>query len=486
MDKLALGRQFSWALAGRVGATALTLAALVLLSRLLGPAEFGRLALAQAAVITVDSVLFYWLVASITRLSPEQGRDLPAFRGAILIGYALSGMAATGVAVAGIAIGAQLGLDRMAPLGFATLAAVFGEALFARGLEHLRAFSRSGPYAFSLFLRGLLTLGLAVAGLLAFGFRAEAALVGHAAGCLAAAAVTEAGWPATIRIEASWRRHIAAIWRYGYPLSLSVIFRMLIQRLDRFVIGGVLGAEAAGLYALAFDFARRALALPLLVVSVVTYPAMVQAWSRDDAAETFALARLNWFGLLAIGLPGACGLGLVAGDSLRLLFGPEYVVGPGSTIAAVAAFCMLIEAIRLHHLDVSFMLRQDNRAQILINGVGCLGNAVACLTLIPVYGTLGAAVIALVTLAMLAVLSSVLGRSDLAMPTPLSPVLGIVLSCAIMAASVWLLGDADNLPELLVRLAVGAIVFFGAMIGFDLAQCRQMLGQVFRSRADPE
>jgi len=485
MSEIGLGRQFGWAASGRIGATLLNLAALVVFSRYLGPAEFGRFALGQAAAITGYSVIFYWLVSSITRLSVEQGSRLATFRGAVLLGYFAGGLtlAAAGVLAAGLL--QHFDIPDVGQLVPCAVAAAVCEGLYMRSLEHLRAFGRADGYAGLLLLRAMGALVLALLGFHYSELSAEIALSSYAIACLVAAAAGEG----LIRERIAFRVHcltqLREIWNFGYPLSVALIFRVAIQRLDRFLIAGFLGTEAAGLYALAFEFANRALGIPLMIINIVTYPAMVRSWTAGDMERTHALAWTNWVGLLLIGLPSAVGLALVSQDAIFVLFGPQFATGTATIVAAIAGLCMLGEAIKIYHLDLALMLGGDTRDQIGITAAGFLFNAVGCLVLIPYFGIVAAALVALGTVVLLALLSRWRGRRALILPLSIAPVGRITLSCGLMAAAVMALGPAPEALPLATNIAVGILVFSVSAFAFNAGDARHLILELFRRQRTP-
>jgi len=210
----------------------------------------------------------------------------------------------------------------------------------------------------------------------------------------------------------------------------------------------------------------------LMVINVVTYPAMTQAWSKEDAAETTRLAELNWLGMLMIGLPSAIGLIVIAPDALAILFGAEFATEPAPLIASIAVFTMLVEAIKLYHLDIAFMLRRDNRDQIIITGWGFLVNVAGCALFIPVFGSVAAACIALATGLFLAVLAWHRGQRFREMPMPVSPLFGIFIGCGLMGATLLGMGRSGDILDLALRVVVAALIFGGTVYTLDVGKCR--------------
>jgi O-antigen/teichoic acid export membrane protein len=184
--------------------------------------------------------------------------------------------------------------------------------------------------------------------------------------------------------------------------------------------------------------------------------------------------------MLMIGLPSAIGLIVIAPDALAILFGAEFATEPAPLIASIAVFTMLVEAIKLYHLDIAFMLRRDNRDQIVITGLGFLVNVTGCALFIPLFGSVAAACVALATGILLAVLARHRGQHFHDMPMPLSPLFGISVGCGLMAAMLWGMGRSADILDLALRVFVAALIFGGAVYVLNVGKCRTIFRQFTR------
>ena len=94
--------------------------------------------------------------------------------------------------------------------------------------------------------------------------------------------------------------------------------------------------------------------------------------------------------LLSLGLSGVACIWVIAPNVLQTLFGVDYNVGAAPTIMILASVCMLFEALKLHHFDVPFLLKNNTFFQIPINAGGALLNLALLFIFIPYYGLVGA------------------------------------------------------------------------------------------------
>ncbi len=444
-----------WSVGGRGGAAIVNLAALAIYSRLLGPAEFGIFALVQAAAIVLHNGLFHWLEASILRFVPASrsgGSDpVPA----LARGYALAVISLVALALLSPFVPGMTAITIVGPMLLMTL----GEAAANGASEYHRAAGRLRSYAVLVLLRAILATGGGAIYLLLHGPMAHYAILGHAGGCLAVGLIGMV-WRRpriTTRRPALALRDIAG---YGWPLSASLVARLAAQRLDRFIVAWLLGLEAAGIYALAFDFARRAIGVPLAMVNLATYPRMAAAADRDDSAEISRLARLNWRALSLAGLPLAAGLAAISPVLLPVLFGAAFGGKDAIAVATLAAAAILLEAARVQHFDLAFMLRRETTPLFVISLATLATAAAGCIALAPAFGLPGAASAALLAAMIALALSITLGRRRLVMDAEMPRTFSIGIGALLMGAAVAALGTMlDGLPGALLGIGTGVAVF---------------------------
>ncbi|MEQ9329137.1 MAG: lipopolysaccharide biosynthesis protein [Rhodospirillales bacterium] len=451
----------AWSVAGRGGAAIVNLAALAIYSRLLGPAEFGIFALVQASAIILHNGLFHWLEAAILRFVPASRSGGPDPMPALGRGYALAVVSLVALALLSPFVSGISAITIVGPMLLMTL----GEAASNGAAEFHRAAGRLRSYAVLVLLRATLSAGGGAILLLLHGQAAHHAVLGHAGGCLAVGLIGMM-WRRprlTARRPALALRDIAG---YGWPLSASLVARLAAQRLDRFIVAWLLGLEAAGIYALAFDFVRRAIGVPLAMVNLATYPRMSAAADRGDEAEITRLARLNWRGLALAGLPLAAGLAAISPVLLPVLFGAAFGGNDATAVAALAAAAILLEAARVQHFDLAFMLRRETLPLLAISLVTLAAAAAGCIALAPAFGLPGAATAALLAATIALALSIVLGRRRLVMDAEMSRTVSIGIGALLMGCAVAALGSMlDGLPGALLGIGAGvAIVTIYAIV----------------------
>ncbi len=455
-----------WSAGGRGLSAVANLAALIIYARLLGPEMFGLFALCQAAAVILHNGLFHWLESSILRFLPTAASGRGDLQRSLFFGYLISFTLLAGfLAVRLLDLKNGLLPAWVAGLILPAILMAAGEAIAAGTAEAQRATGGVRRFAGLVLLRSLGALVLATVSIQEFGPTVTAAVYGHAAGCLIAGFVGLLIWPDTRKSPEAGESlpaidGLREICRYGAPLSVSLLARLATQRVDRFVIAALLGVEAVGIYAVAYDLARRSIGVPLSLVNLVTYPRMAAAYDRGDKATVLELGRRNWLGLVLVGVPLAYGLMIVSFSAIPLIFGREFVGDVTVNIVALAALAILIEAIRSQHFDISLMLVRRTGELAVISLLTLVMAIVSVWFLTGWLGLSGAAAATCLTALMALALSVAVGWRELPMPVDGAQLLSVIILSAMMALGVAVFSlFVSGWFGLLGQIGVGAILF---------------------------
>lgn len=353
--------------------------------------------------------------------------------------------------------------------------AIIAEALVTAIIEFQIALSKMEKLAFLMILRAILSLGLAVGFSRLIEATPQVILFGHATGCLIAffigLIISKFGLPR----YTNFKQEVKIMFDFGSPLSISVVFRILIQSMDRFVINVFLGEEAVGIYTIAFDFARRILGVAFLVVNLVLYPLMLRCVKSDDKNEMNKLILLNWIGLCAIGFSGVSGLFAVAPNALETMFGVVYVQDGAILIMGIASLCMFLESIKSLHFDLAFMLTEHTVLQIPINGACFIINLILLFVLVPKFGIIGAASAALITFICLLFGSWLIGRRFMRIPIEHVDTAKLLIVSLLMGTCVFFVPITIGALGLLIQVISGVAIFIIGVLLLNIRDCRQYI-----------
>jgi O-antigen/teichoic acid export membrane protein len=303
------------------GASAIRLtlqfALLPLLARLVGPAEYGLVALAMPFILLANVLADGGMGYALGRLR-EASRELESTVFWLTAGIG-AGLA-LGCCAAAVPMGAILHQPRL-PLLIAALSPILlMNALTAVSNGRI---IREGRFA--VFAAGdLISTGAGAA------TAVIAALHGWGGWSLVAqqlvlwtAKVIWVTWSGGAALGFHWRLAEArSLMAFGFSTIGAILADFISRNLDSLIVGGVLGVSSLGFYAMAYQIVR----VPDMLISGPLYLYIYTAMSRtvgDDRASTdLALAALR-LGSAALA-PLFCGLALVADLAVPLVLGERW------------------------------------------------------------------------------------------------------------------------------------------------------------------
>jgi O-antigen/teichoic acid export membrane protein len=411
----------SWSLlsGGQVLSSLISLATMVLVSRSLGDAEFGRLYLAWTLTLIVGVVVDLGLSQVVARaVARSPALSAPYLRrAAILLG-------SLGVCLYVALVGATN------VLGFAPeiqwLALILGVRMIAEAYAQLlsaffQAHERMLVPSLARVVGSAVTFALVVL-MLARGDGPGAVAIAMVVGAavrvvLQAVAVRGlSGFKMPASPPPAWR----ALIREGLPFMGSGALAMLNFRIDVVILGMMVNEETIGWYGAASRAVDAFNFIPL-VLTAATFPVLSRLWVAARA-DFDATARNTLALLLIITIPLAVTLLTLADGIVDFLFTlKSYAPAvPIVQIDAVNLMLMFVDTL----LACVLMAVGRERAWIAIIGAACLINSALDWTLIPVAdqayqnGGIGAALAKLVTevfvlvVALRAIPTGVFGRES--------------------------------------------------------------------------
>ena len=258
----------------------------------------------------------------------------------------------------------------------------------------------------------------------------------------------------THRPRIDWLRGLGVLCAAGFLIA-SRLFRTLIFSFDVLLLGFLLTQQDVGLYT-----APYRVVFLLLAISAAIYTAYLPAYTRAAALKDGLLSGLLNRSLelaAAVGIPLAVGGMILAEPLLTLLFGPAYVGGAG-------AFRWLLLSVALIFLhggarNVLIALGRT-RTDLTLVAAAAVVNVALNLLFIPRYGIEGAALVTVLSeaLILVGILWAVRRHG---VHVKLSRLVRPLLSAAIMAAV--LLYAAPGLP-LGLKLVLGCATYLASLL----------------------
>lgn len=319
---------WSYALtAGRVGTTTLVTFGL---AKLLGPAEFGIIAMAVLILGLAQLLLQQGLVSAIVQREELTDDHLDAaFFTLVLSGLGIGGlMAAVSPLWALVNREPQLTTVclALAPLVPVQALSVVPEAVLRRGLQFRAIAIRT---LVSAVVAGAVGIALAVAGAGVWALVAQQVLTGVVGGVIL---WSVCGWRPRWRV----RGRIGAIrdlWRFSAHSANAGLALFLGGKADQLITGVFFGPVAVGIYRLALRLPEMLVDVAVRSLQQVALPALSRL-QDDRAAFAARLAELQHLGAVA-GLPL---LGILAGSAQPLVafLGPQWA----GTDVALQLLCL--------------------------------------------------------------------------------------------------------------------------------------------------
>lgn len=461
--------------------TAGNLAATAIAARLLGPGRMGVFGLLAFVQVVFGVLAAGGWGAAATRFVSQLAAD-PTLAGAPLrrsLGQALRN--STLLLAAGMAVAGALRLWPVGPFT-ARQAAVLALGLVPFALSTVLTCASQAIGRFDRVMKAGCACAIVLVGgtfeilHLGLGITALLALNGMAWGLQAAIlAFPLRGW---IRARPAPRgaRALEPMNAYARAcLVMSLLDSVVWQRSEVFFLGMWATHAAIAQYVLAYGLATTAMkAVPGALVPLLV-PAMAGAADREALARTFEKA--TW-AMAILAVPTAVGIGLVAPEVVRLLYGPAYAPASGflSALAAVGGAVMV-----LGYPASSVLYSTDGERAIAQVGLAVAAlNVLLDLALIAPLGAWGAVIangtaqLASLGPGLYLALLRIPGRIDLRhLAVPLA-------ASALMALPVLALGRLPGFWGLALGIPAGVLTYGAALVGLGglpIREARALLGR---------
>jgi lipopolysaccharide exporter len=333
---------FFWAYGSFFGNRLLTFAATLVLARLLVPSEFGIVAFVLAVISYVENVADLGLGSALVQRpdADEPATIATAFWAGLLVALAL-----TAACFFAAPLVAQLGPSGGVTAMFRVLSLQFVIAALANPQElllhrHLQFRRVAVPVWAGAFVKAAISVVLAVAG-----FGAWSLVWGQLAGTAATTVVLwfMSPWRPQVMVIGSRLREML---KYGSGVAVVGVIGEAVVDADYIIVGARLGAEALGLYLLAFRIPELVIASGFRVANTVFFPFYSRLRERGDSVGDDEL-RHGYVRTLRLGalvaLPAGLTMAALAKPIVLTLYGEEWraSVAPLAFIAIWASMSAL-------------------------------------------------------------------------------------------------------------------------------------------------
>jgi len=271
------------------------------------------------------------------------------------------------------------------------------------------------------------------------------------------------------------RTRIRPLVKIGLPLGIAGVLVISYARIDQVIVFAVAGSAEAGLYGAVYNMLDQSHFVPISILTTLA-PVLAAAWPADPE-RLMRTARLT-AELLAIASFGALAFATAAAEPIiRLIFGAEFVSAAPALPVLGLAFVLICFGYLNGNLLVTLGMQQRLlRISLIALVVNLIGNAI----LVPAVGYMGAAVMTVVTEAVVLVMATreVRRRLDLPAPRPgriAHTALAAVLLCALLGLMRF---AGAPLPALIAAACVCYPALLFALRAFGMDDLRTVLRRV--------
>jgi len=453
----------------------INLIAIAVYTRLLTPDDFGKYALTIALSSLLSSVLFQWLTMGILRFLPGNNSSRDSIVSTVIFSFIII-----------VVITAILGgfLYMILPPSFYKSSIPLCLILFWL----LGLFEMTMQIVTSSFLPvryGVLSILKAVMSLLTGvlfiqkGYGANGPIFGIIIGITLATMFTRREWEG-IAIKKVARTRIRQFLTYGLPLTATFALSFIVSTSDRFLLNWYLGSSAAGLYAAGYDLAQQTLGMLMVIVSIASYPLVVQALELHGLSAAHGELRKQLAMLLAIAVPAAAGLAVCSRNIGEVFLG-EAFRDSATIIIPWIALTTIISGLKAYYLDLSFQLGHHTIGQVHVMLACALSNIAINLILIPFLGIKGALIGSTAAYSIGFLFSLAYGRRVFTLPAPSIDSLKVLFATGIMVASLISIVHLRGKVALAIQLLTGVTIYSSCCIVFDVLGLRKKAIKMFKT-----
>ena len=351
-------------------------------TKLLTTTEYGMLALMLLTVEVVRAVAAQWINSSILRLLPSKKEEEYEHFAAIATSIIFC---CTLPAVALVILGLYL-TDLLTFYTFIVTFLLFlTKAFYLFYLELARVMERLNQYRMAVLTQSIMSI-VFTGGLLFFYPDTLSALCALFLSYIAAGSIVFK--PLKFSISKLRTADAQAIFSYGLPLMASGLVAAISSRLDRYFIADNLNLAQTGIYAAISNILLGIGALIFMVVALPSYPELTK--KINNKAELYK-AHGEYLTLLClIALPALVGFCLLAEPIMQLLLSEEYL-SQGSIIIYILCAGVFVVNLKAHYIDHGLQFSLNTKYLPKISVLSLVVNLTLLITLIPLYGLIGAA-----------------------------------------------------------------------------------------------
>ncbi|HLH13057.1 MAG TPA: lipopolysaccharide biosynthesis protein [Methylovirgula sp.] len=446
----------------------------LLVAKFLGPAEYGRFALAFAVAIAVQVAFFDWLRLGATRFYSERVRtEDPALRATldtafVVITFAMA-ISACLLLLSGVRFTLSNGLIAL------SLVAAVSNGMFDYNTALVRARFHNRLYLRLIIVKNALALFLTGGGAFFFG-SAKMALVGSIIS-LSGSIITAR---ASLHDDGTAPHHanlaiVKGILRYSLPIVAANLLYLAIPLANRSIVAIVYGFSETGQFSLAYDIGSKAVQAIASTLDVVLFQIAVALHERDGPTKARAQVANNMAIVIAIVLPTCTGIWLIL-PSIEHVIVPVAYRGPFAHLLTLMMAGLFSQAIIQFGINPIFQIAKRTAPLVGAAVVACFVDVVLIYLLPKTSDASGLAIAQTgAYIGALCVLIAIASLAKPQWPRPRDIVLAALGTGAMTVALLPLREHDPGLVTLAEQVIAGTLIYGGFVAAFDVANMRAIM-----------
>ncbi len=449
----------------------------LMVAKFLGPAEFGRYALAQSIGIVFNTVFIDWLRHSVTRFYKGDDEKSASVRATLELTLGMSCILICLVSGIGILAGVDFNLG----LSLALIAPLIGitNGLFDFTTAMLRAEFRNKPYGQAIIVKNMLSVVLIIGGAYFY----QSSVMALAGLCLSILVSIASIWkyiryPVPSITQASFK-YLRMFAYYALPIMFANVLIQAIPLFNRTLISQKIGFDATGQYSLAYDLGTRIMAgigsaidILLLQLAIKADHDFGQKAAKEQVSRNLGL-------VIAVMLPLCLGLWLVL-PSFAAVFVPHSFRGDFLILFEALLPGFFAYALLFFGLHQVFFLSKKTWPLVVASGLALSMNIMCIIVFNPQ------------TLVLIAQIQSfAMGMAFLAgcififNMFPVTPSLkdtgAVCLASSLMAGStIFMRSWTPGVATLMLTAAVGGFIYMLVLYALDMAGLRTRINSLIK------
>lgn len=452
----------------------ISLLSVYIYSRLVSPSAYGDFSYVMAIIALFNVVGYQWIKLSVLRfcngfLSSNQKNS---FLYTVLISHIVVSIVMIALFLLYIFIKRDSSAVYLIGLGCAILIV---QALYEIFLEITRSMLKPVSYGITLITKSVITLILSVV-LLWYGLGVYGLFIGVFVGyCLPTLIIV---LKASNQLKGcKFDKDIyKTMYRYGFPLTLSLVFAYVVNFSDRLILNKMCGNEITGLYSMNYDFSATVIGLFFAIINTASYPITVKIL-ETSGIKAASTSLMNGCGLIMLlVLPVCAGMMLLTENISYVFLGEQYRVA-GAELIPIIALSSVIAGFKHFHFDLAFQLSGKTSGQVKIMFVCAIFNVIVTILLVFLMGYVGAAYATLLSYFLASLMSWYYGRNLFPVRFPIYWK-RVLVAVFIMSVCLAFFTDERGSDWLIIQIVSGFIVYATSLYLFDVAGLRSRINQI--------